>query len=316
VTYTLEKLREDFGRFATWYNSSWRHTGNGMGGETPDEAFFANLVCRREMPREMRKHVFAIRERRVVQRNGVSLDGISYYNEKLIKLIGDRVEARRDINDIGKVAIFSLPDCVYQFDAESDMFKDAGCAEEQLRKARASRKKAKELVKTGVADAEASRKSKMTPAEMLAEQAKCLPAVWTRRQPPASPKRRLLLPTDPGVDLLYAEDCEILKRSNLSDQEWIGWRLTKQTFCGILPTKGRAMSKRKKTIAAVLLAVLIGAAGYAASADVTVYVTNTGEKYHREGCSSLRKSKRAVSLGQAVQAGYGPCKRCEPPTLD
>jgi transposase InsO family protein len=216
VTYTLEKLREDFGRFVTWYNSSWNHTGNGMEGKTPDEAFFANLVSRREMPQELRKYIFAIRERRVVQRNGVFLDGISYYNEKLIKLIGDRVEVRRDINDIGKVAIFSLPDVVYQFDAESDMFKDTGNTEEQIRKARASQKKAKELARTGVADAEAIRKSKMTPAEILAEQSKGIRADGSRHQSPAEipiemrkvagggplapapAKRRLLLPTDPG----------------------------------------------------------------------------------------------------------------------
>jgi hypothetical protein len=223
VTYTLEKLREDFGRFVSWYNSCWNHSGNGMGGGTPDEVFFANLVSKREMPRELRKYIFTIREQRVVQRNGVLLDGISYYNEKLIGLIGDRVEVRRDINDIGKVAVFSLPDCVYQFDAESDMFKDSGCTEEQIRKARASQKKAKELVKTNVADADAIRKSKMTPAEILAEQSKGIPADGTRHQSPAEiplemrkiaggeplkpapTKRKLLLPTDPGVELLYAE---------------------------------------------------------------------------------------------------------------
>ena len=44
----------------------------------------------------------------------------------------------------------------------------------------------------------------------------------------------------------------------------------------------------------------------------TVYVTKTGKKYHRGGCSSLRRSKIPISLVDAKQ-GYGPCARCNPP---
>lgn len=50
-------------------------------------------------------------------------------------------------------------------------------------------------------------------------------------------------------------------------------------------------------------------------ADVTVYVTRTGAKYHRAGCSSLSKSAIPMSLRAAVAAGYGPCQRCRPPVL-
>lgn len=46
--------------------------------------------------------------------------------------------------------------------------------------------------------------------------------------------------------------------------------------------------------------------------EVTVYVTNAGEKYHRAGCSSLRQSQRATPLSQA-RARYTPCSRCNPP---
>ena len=44
----------------------------------------------------------------------------------------------------------------------------------------------------------------------------------------------------------------------------------------------------------------------------TVYITRTGKKYHREGCSSLRRSKIPISLVEAKQR-YGPCGRCNPP---
>lgn len=43
----------------------------------------------------------------------------------------------------------------------------------------------------------------------------------------------------------------------------------------------------------------------------TVYVTATGSKYHRAGCSYL-KSSRAISLSDAIAAGYTPCSRCKP----
>lgn len=41
----------------------------------------------------------------------------------------------------------------------------------------------------------------------------------------------------------------------------------------------------------------------------TVYVTATGTKYHRAGCGYL-KSSRALSLEDAIAAGYTPCSRC------
>jgi micrococcal nuclease len=51
------------------------------------------------------------------------------------------------------------------------------------------------------------------------------------------------------------------------------------------------------------------------SAETTVYVTNSGTKYHREGCSSLKRSSISVSLGDALLSNYGPCSICKPPVL-
>ena len=44
----------------------------------------------------------------------------------------------------------------------------------------------------------------------------------------------------------------------------------------------------------------------------TVYVTKTGKKYHRDGCSYLRRSKILISLADAKKR-YSPCSRCNPP---
>ncbi|WP_243454583.1 hypothetical protein [Desulfosporosinus fructosivorans] len=45
---------------------------------------------------------------------------------------------------------------------------------------------------------------------------------------------------------------------------------------------------------------------------VTVYITKTGAKYHRDGCRYLSKSKIPISLSDA-KSGYGPCSVCNPP---
>lgn len=47
-------------------------------------------------------------------------------------------------------------------------------------------------------------------------------------------------------------------------------------------------------------------------ASETVYVTNTGSKYHRSGCQYLRKSKIPISLSDAKKS-YDPCSKCKPP---
>jgi hypothetical protein len=44
----------------------------------------------------------------------------------------------------------------------------------------------------------------------------------------------------------------------------------------------------------------------------TVYVTNTGSKYHSDGCQYLRKSKNAISYDKALKDGYIACSVCKP----
>lgn len=47
--------------------------------------------------------------------------------------------------------------------------------------------------------------------------------------------------------------------------------------------------------------------------STTVYITETGSKYHRAGCSYLKKSCISISLSNAKAQGYTPCSRCNPP---
>jgi hypothetical protein len=50
-----------------------------------------------------------------------------------------------------------------------------------------------------------------------------------------------------------------------------------------------------------------------AEKTVTVYVTKSGTKYHKDGCRSLSKSRIPMSLEEA-QKKYSPCSVCNPPT--
>ena len=48
--------------------------------------------------------------------------------------------------------------------------------------------------------------------------------------------------------------------------------------------------------------------------EITVYITDTGSKYHRAGCRYLKDSQHEISLSSAKSNGYEPCKVCKPPT--
>ncbi|HEX8072894.1 MAG TPA: hypothetical protein VF546_23310 [Pyrinomonadaceae bacterium] len=47
--------------------------------------------------------------------------------------------------------------------------------------------------------------------------------------------------------------------------------------------------------------------------EVTVYITRTGAKYHRDGCQYLSRSRIPIPLSEAQAQGYEPCKVCHPP---
>jgi micrococcal nuclease len=48
------------------------------------------------------------------------------------------------------------------------------------------------------------------------------------------------------------------------------------------------------------------------SDSTTVYVTKTGTKYHKAGCTYLRRSSIPMSSSDAVNSNYSPCSVCNP----
>jgi hypothetical protein len=43
----------------------------------------------------------------------------------------------------------------------------------------------------------------------------------------------------------------------------------------------------------------------------TVYITETGKKYHSKNCSIVKTGKKGISLKDARKEGYEPCKGCK-----
>jgi micrococcal nuclease len=43
---------------------------------------------------------------------------------------------------------------------------------------------------------------------------------------------------------------------------------------------------------------------------VTVYITNSGKKYHKQGCSFLKGQGKPISIEEAKQKGFEACKIC------
>lgn len=68
-------------------------------------------------------------------------------------------------------------------------------------------------------------------------------------------------------------------------------------------------------VSALLLSALLLPIVLAASGDTIVYVTDSGEKYHKGGCQYLSRSKNEITLEDAVSSGYGRCSKCNPPRL-
>lgn len=63
-------------------------------------------------------------------------------------------------------------------------------------------------------------------------------------------------------------------------------------------------------VSALLCISMIAPVTVMAAGNDVVYITNTGKKYHAANCSSLRKSKHAITLANAKASGYTPCSKC------
>lgn len=120
--------------------------------------------------------------------------------------------------------------------------------------------------------------------------------------------------------------------NTLASLEAAGISLFRTDICGtiIALSDGRQVSFNAKpdygspgtteTTAATVETTARPTAGTTASPTVAptkpdshiVYITKTGEKYHRAGCRYLSKSKIAIELALAIDRGLTPCSVCDP----
>jgi len=47
--------------------------------------------------------------------------------------------------------------------------------------------------------------------------------------------------------------------------------------------------------------------------NIIVYITKTGTRYHQAGCRYLSEETISLTLAEAVEQGYTPCRVCQPP---
>jgi methylphosphotriester-DNA--protein-cysteine methyltransferase len=59
-----------------------------------------------------------------------------------------------------------------------------------------------------------------------------------------------------------------------------------------------------------LTVILLFALSYHITAQ-TVYITETGQKYHAKNCSIVKTGKKGILLTDAKAKGYKPCKICK-----
>jgi putative transposase len=162
---TLDETRSLFAEFEESYNTKHNHSGQGMDNRTPDAVFEENLRARRDIPIEYQKYVWTRREVKTVLQNGVKSDGTWYYNEQM--RIGQQVELRISIDDIGTGYIFSLAG-EYMYETRCE-FQDSGVTEENVRKVKRLRKQANQHLEKYQSAINEIKKDRKTQLEELRE---------------------------------------------------------------------------------------------------------------------------------------------------
>ncbi len=77
-------------------------------------------------------------------------------------------------------------------------------------------------------------------------------------------------------------------------------------------TKASSYQVLKKSTYWLLVFCFVLACNSDQQPDQTVYVTETGSKFHRDGCRYLKFSRKVISLKEAEGKGFEPCKVCKP----
>lgn len=69
----------------------------------------------------------------------------------------------------------------------------------------------------------------------------------------------------------------------------------------------------RSIVLSLLFSLLLPCCVHKDTIGVLVYVTQTGNKYHKSECRYLSRSCAPISLEEAALQGYEPCSECSPP---
>lgn len=70
---------------------------------------------------------------------------------------------------------------------------------------------------------------------------------------------------------------------------------------------------KNRNFLTLIFVFALGFLSHFASAQ-TVYVTESGKKYHKKNCSIVNEGKKGLELAEAKKQGYEPCSVCKPET--
>jgi len=151
IKMTFEEFEKEALNYVINWNETWEHSG--LGGKTPNQVFNEGMKNRIKItPDEQAlRDLFSTSYTCKVQRNGVTILGTKYYTEELVlnKYSKKDVLIKRSFKDVGTVKIYELTG-KFICQAVSNRFKDKGVSEENIRNAKSSIKKEKEIVKEAI----------------------------------------------------------------------------------------------------------------------------------------------------------------------
>ncbi len=145
---TIEELAELYEEFIENIYNCHEHEGAGMDGKSPDEIYYSKLQTKRTTSEDSLKLLMMkTTEARVVQRNGIRLFDHWFWNEEISMLQGQKVYARYDQEELGKIYVFDLNDR-FLCQAENKELVVWGATQEDYRKANSEKKRVKSLTKS------------------------------------------------------------------------------------------------------------------------------------------------------------------------
>lgn len=84
-------------------------------------------------------------------------------------------------------------------------------------------------------------------------------------------------------------------------------------------SRWKEIAKRPAFWAVVVFFLLLGLVtciysfpALAPESTMAVYITESGSRYHRDGCRYLAASKIEITKDNAIKRGYEPCSVCDP----